>query len=273
MQLQTLLQTAAQSLLLWAPSFAVVLVRVAGMFVMMPFLGSSRVPRRVRALLVLTVSFAVASCVRAPLAMPGDLPTLTVALGGELIFGIAMGMIVALVFVAAQWAGEMIGQQMGFSIAQAFDPQFGSATSLVGDLYYMLTIVVFISPLVDGPASVIRGLHASFTALPPLSVGLNADVLDMMTRVLAASAVLAFQLAAPTLLTMLIVDLALGFVGKTMPQLNVMSAGLSIRVVVGMIVLIFGVHITGKVIGRALVSHVEQVERYYSGGTMPPGTH
>lgn len=269
MRLELLLAEFVEYVGAWAPAFALVLARIAGLFVMTPLLGSARVPRRVRVMLVLMLALGMAGAVRQPPAMPGDLATLTVALAGEIVFGIAMGMVVALVFVAAQWAGEMIGQQMGFSLAQALDPQFGGTGSLIGDLYYMLCIVIFVSPLVEGPAALLRGVHASFTALPLMSVGMNPAVLDLLVGVLSGAAVLAVQLAAPMLLTMLIVDLALGFIGKTMPQMNVMTAGLSLRAVVGMIVLILGVKITGDVIGNALIEQVDGVEAYY---THPPAS-
>lgn len=264
MQLELLLAEFAQYVAASAPAFALVLARVAGLFIMAPLLGSSRIPRRVRVMLVLMIALGMAGAVPQPPAMPADLATLTVALGGEIVFGIAMGMVVAMVFVAAQWAGEMIGQQMGFSLAQAFDPQFGGAGSLVGDLYYMLCIAIFVSPAVEGPAALLWGVHASFSALPLMSVGMDASLMELLTRVLAGAAVLAVQLAAPIFLTMLIVDLALGCIGKTMPQMNVMTAGLSIRAIVGMIVLIMGVQTTGSVLQDALGEYVEGVEAYYA---------
>lgn len=247
-----------------APAYVLVLFRLAGMFVMAPLLGSNRVPRRTRAMMAAVIALGMAGGVPEAPALPSDLATLTVALGGELVFGIAMGTTVALVFVAGQWAGEIMGQQMGLSIAQAFDPQFGGAGSLVGDLYYMLSLAVFMSPIVDGPAAMLRGVDASLAALPLMSVGVSPSVLDLLARLLGAAAILALQLAAPMLLTMLIVDVALGCIGKTMPQMNVMSAGLSIRVLVGMVVLIIGMAVTWRVIEDALNEGLSTLQAVYS---------
>lgn len=262
--LEQLLRQFVQYVDAWAPAYLLVLFRLAGLFVMAPLLGSSRIPRRVRGMLAGLIALGMAGGVREPVALPSDLASLTVALGGELVFGIAMGTTVALVFVAAQWAGEMIGQQMGLSIAQAFDPQFGGAGSLIGDLYFMLTLAVFMSPPIDGPAALLRGVDASLAALPLLSVGINQSVLDLLTDLLVAAAALAFQLAAPMLLTMLIVDVALGCIGKTMPQMNVMSAGLSIRVLAGMIVLIVGATVTWHVLTDALDDGLSRLQAYYT---------
>jgi len=78
-----------------------------------------------------------------------------------------------------------------------------------------------------------------------------------------SSTQVAFQLAAPVLVTLLVVDLALGFIGKTMPQLNVMSAGLTIRSLVGMLVLIVGIGLTSQVIREAVLNDMEVVWQAY----------
>ncbi|HRK31033.1 MAG TPA: flagellar biosynthetic protein FliR [Tepidisphaeraceae bacterium] len=250
-----------------APALLLVMFRVAGIFVMAPLLGSARIPKRVRVMLVVLIGFSMAGAVRMPVALPADLATLTIALGGELFFGIAMGMCLSFVFVAAQWAGEIMGQQMGLSLAQSFDPQFGASSSLIGDLQYLLALLIFMSPLVNGPAALFRGVHASFAVLPPLSVGLDASVFALVIQMFTAATMLSLQIAAPMLVTMLIVDVAMGALSKTMPQMNVMTMGLTVRSLVGMIVLVAGVKITSEVLVGAVSTNVDAVEAAYS---LPP---
>ena len=110
----------------------------------------------------------------------------------------------------------------------------------------------------------LRGVRASFDTLPLLSVGMSRPILDLFIDLFSASTQLALQLAAPVLVTLLITDLALGFVGKTMPQLNIMSAGLSIRALVGMLVIIFGIGITSSVIRDAVWDDTQIVVHAYS---------
>jgi flagellar biosynthesis protein FliR len=188
------------------------------------------------------------------------------AIGGEICFGLAMGMILSFVFIAAQWAGEMIGQQLGFNIAETFDPQYGQSSSLVGDLYNMLTLVIFLS--IGGHRQMVRGLRDSFDTLPLLSVGINQPVLDLVIQMLQTATTLAARLAAPVLMTMLIVDLTLGFLGKTMPQMNVMTMGLSIKAMVGLVVLILGLlmYSTPDVIRDALNDSLTTVRVVWSHG-------
>ena len=238
-----------------APAYVLVFFRIAGMMIFAPLLGSGRIPRSINLLMAAVLALGMMSTVDAPPALPESTWLLAAGIAGELLFGIAMGMVLSLVFVAVQWAGEIVGQQMGFNLSEVFDPQFGAAGSLIGEMYFMLTLVIFLA--VRGHHSLLIGVHHSFEALPLLSVGINTDVLHLTTGLLQSSTVLAIQLAAPMLVTMLVVDVALGFISKTMPQFNVMTAGLTLRALIGMVVLIVGLVLTGDVIGKALVNAME----------------
>jgi len=250
-------------LLQTVPTFALVLFRVAGMMLFAPLFGSSRIPRRVKALLVIILALGLMPSVSRPTALPETTWGLALGIGGEMIFGLAMGMVLSFTFIAAQWAGEMIGQQMGLNLSEVFDPQFGAQGSIVGEFYYMLTLVIFLA--VGGHHAMIRGVRSSFDYLPLLSVGMTHPLLETLTGLIQSATTLAIQLAGPVFVTMLIVDTAMGFISKTMPQLNVMSAGLSLKSVVGMGVLIVGLTLTTIVIEGRVTNSMEAVSGMWSG--------
>ena len=254
----------SQSLQLVPASFVLVVFRLAGMMLFAPLFGSSRIPRRVKALLVLVLAYGVSGGVKLPASLPADAWTLSVAIGGELAFGLAMGMVLSLVFIAAQWAGELIGQQMGLNLSAVFDPQFGGEGSVLGDMYFMLTLVVFLA--IRGHHAMLDGVHASFEKLPLMSVGVDRPLFDTLAGLLQGATVLAIRLAAPMLVTMLIVALVLGLVGKTIPQMNVMAAGLTLRSVVGMVIVIAGLSLTSGVIRSSLL---DAMNTAYAGWTTP----
>ncbi len=243
----------------FAPLFLLVVFRVAGVMLMSPFFSSSRVPNAFRVMLILMISLGISTGVSgvdySRMVVPSDLITLVVAMVGEFMFGMAMGMAVSLVFTATQWAGELIGQQVGFSIGSVFDPQFGGSGSPIGDLYFMLTLLVFIS--VGGHRVMLSGMHESLVVLPPMALVLTPDVLALVLDLLNAATILALRLAAPVFVTLLVADIALGFLSKTMPQLNILSAGLGLRTILGMLVLIFGIASTGGVISDSMTSTLE----------------
>jgi flagellar biosynthesis protein FliR len=242
--------------------YVLVLFRVAGMMVFAPLLGSTRIPRRVRGLMAIVLAAAIAPSVAAPAQMPQNAWDMTIAIGGEICFGLAMGFILSIIFVAAQWAGEIIGQQMALNLGETFDPQFGGHTSAIGDAYYFLTLLIFLA--IDGDRAMLRGVHDSFGPLPLLSVGINRSILSMIVGLFGAATKLAMQLAAPVLVTMLIVDLVLGFVGKTVPQLNIMTAGIALRSLVGMLVIVVGLSLTSSVIRDALFDAMKTLYADYT---------
>jgi flagellar biosynthesis protein FliR len=238
-------------------AYVLVLFRVAGMMVFAPLFGSARIPRRVRSLLAIALAVGIAPGVTVPTNLPQSTGMLAAGIAGEIAFGIAMGMVLNFVFFAAQWAGEIIGQQMGLNLSESFDPQFGHQGSATGEMYLMFTLVVFLC--VRGHHAMLKGVAESFRSLPLLSVGVDGKVLDTLLGLLQSCTTLAIQLAAPVLVSMLIVDLALGFLSKTIPQLNVMSAGLTLRSLMGMVVVIFGIFMTSGVLRQAMLDSMQTI--------------
>ncbi len=246
------------------PTFALVLFRVTGMMLFAPLFGSARIPRRVKALLAVVLAISIAPTLTPPAALPDTVWEYTAGIAGEMGFGLAMGMIQSFVFIAAQWAGEIIGQQMGFNLSEVFDPQFGAQGSIVGELYFMLTLVVFLT--IGGHRAMLMGLRDSFDTLPLLSLGLNAPLFEALVGFFHAATELAVRLAAPMLVTMLVVDLALGLVGKIMPQMNVMAVGLSLRSALGLVVIILGLAMTQNVIEKGVRSAMDTVQHAWTTG-------
>jgi flagellar biosynthetic protein FliR len=232
------------------PVYVLVVFRVAGMMIMAPLLGSAQVPKRVKSMMACVIAAAIVPGLHVRVQMPQTPWGLALAIGGEILFGAAIGFIISLIFVAAQWAGEMIGQQMGLNLGQTLNPQYGGSSSVVGDLYFFLALLVFLS--IDGHLLLIKAVVDSFDAVPLLSASISKSMVTMLAGLFKSATEVAFQLAAPMIVTMLIVDLILGFVGKTMPQLNIMSAGVSIRSVVGTVVLVVGIGLTSSVIRENL---------------------
>jgi flagellar biosynthetic protein FliR len=245
------------------PTFVLVFFRITGMMLFAPLFGSSRIPRRVRVLLALVLAMSVVPGIK-PVMMPDSLWGVTAGIAGEMVFGFAMGMIQSFVFIAAQWAGEIIGQQMGFNLSEVFDPSFGAQGSIVGELYFMLTLVVFLT--IGGHQAMLLGMRESFDHLPLLSLGINTPLFDVIIDFFSTATVLAVRLAAPMLVTMLVVDLALGLIGKMMPQMNVMAMGLSLRSALGLIVLILGLAMTNDAIGRGILSAMDEVRQAWVTG-------
>lgn len=251
-----------QAALNFVPVYVLVVFRIAGMMVWAPLLGSQQIPKRIKALIAVVIAAAMVPGISPQMTLPQSTWGLAVAIGGELIFGAAIGMILSFIFVAAQWAGEMIGQQMGLNLGQTFDPQYGANGSVIGDVYFYLALLIFLG--IDGHHAMLRGVYDSFAVLPLGSVGIDRPLFGMLIGLFQGATLLAMQLAAPMLVTMLVVDVILGFVGKTVPQLNIMTAGISIRSLVGMAVLVLGLSMTSRVLRSALIEGMKTTYQSYA---------
>src|SRR3954469_6717165 len=104
-------------LLNFVPVFALVFFRLAGLMLFAPLFGSSRIPRRVKIMFALVLAMAISSSLHIDASrLPQTTWGMAIGIGGEILFGLALGTVVSFVFIAAQWAGEIIGQQMGLNI-------------------------------------------------------------------------------------------------------------------------------------------------------------
>lgn len=251
-----------QTALNFVPVYVLVLFRIAGMMVWAPLLGSQQIPKRVKALIACIIAAAMVPGIVPQMSLPQTTWGLALAIGGELIFGAAMGMILSFIFVAAQWAGEMIGQQMGLNLGQTFDPQYGANGSMIGDVYFFLALLIFLG--INGHHAMLQGVYDSFTVLPLGSVGIDRPLFGLLIGLFQGATLLAMQLAAPMLVTMLVLDVILGFVGKTVPQLNIMTAGISLRSLVGMAVLVLGLSMTSRVLRSALIDGMKTAYQSYA---------
>jgi flagellar biosynthetic protein FliR len=250
-----------------AAAYLPALARVGAVLAVAPPFAAVAVPVRVRALIAMALTVGLLPSVTNH-ATPQPLAGLAIGVAGEALIGLAMGMSLALVFTAAQWAGELITQQMGLSLSEMYDPRAaggGGAGGTLGQAYWLLAIVVFMGA--NGHHALLRGIVASFDAVPVMTLSAGAPIVSLMVGLLQSATGLAIQLAAPVFVTMLVVDLAIGMVGRTMPQLGMMTAGVTARSVAGLIVLVVGMALTAGVVQGAAVNWMQVVQSSFNGLT------
>lgn len=241
--------------------FALIFCRIAGLMIFAPLIGSALIPRRLRIMFAAVLTLAMVGSMPAGVQLPGAPWQLAAGLTGEFAFGAALGLALSLVFVAAQLAGAIVGQQLGFNLAGSLDPASGAGGNPFSDVYYILALFVFL--LLDGHHAMMLGVRNSFDYLPPMAVGIDARFLDMITGMLMGATSLAVRVAAPACVAMLVVDLALGMIAKTIPQMNFMNIGTTLRMLVGLAVVILGLGLTATVLGGAINDGITLAERLW----------
>lgn len=221
--------------------FGLTLVRCGGLAVFAPFFGADQFPVRARILLAVFLAIPMYPLAASTVVMPTRLgmPELAILTLQELSIGLVIGFLSSLVFMSAQLAGQLIGQQVGFAMANILDPLTGLDVSIIGFFKMNLALVVFL----------VAKLHLGVIWVLKLSydhVGVGALAFRSMVSPLPQIAseeghllyVTALQLAIPVLVIMLLNSVVEGFVTRTMPQMNIMVLGLPLRVALGMTLLL-----------------------------------
>lgn len=235
--------------LVWAPTLMLVIARVSGIFMTAPLLNNETIPALLKALLSIVIGLAVTARLAVPVAAPADWTSLVLGMGGELLIGATLGFATNLLFGALEMAGDQIGQQMGISLAEVFNPMSESNTNVVGQLLQLTGLAVFL--LIGGHRAMLGGLLDTFHSVPLLKVGLPAGLIDVIVALLTASLVLSMKVAAPVLVAMMLVSMAMGLIQRTMPQFNILSVGFQVRAAVAAAVLAVGVAALGPLIEQA----------------------
>lgn len=212
------------------PVFALVLARLSGLFLTAPFFASPVAPVRVRVAMLVSLAWLMYPLVagRAPTAI-----TLAQAAQGmvaELLVGVAIGLSMGTLVAGIQIGGLMAGQQAGLALSQVFDPSVNEETSVVGQLYSIAALTLFL--LVGGHRAILAALLDTFDAVPLMSFSLDESPVLLLVETMTSAFLLAIRLAGPVLIALMLLTLALGLLSRTIPQLNVLSVGFNLKNVI-----------------------------------------
>ncbi len=248
--------------------FLLIATRLSAMMMIAPVLSSRTIPVRVKAGLVVVISFVALPLVAAG---GGVVPSRAVAIAGlavkEALIGFAFGFVAQMLFAAVQTAGGYIDIGAGFAISQTFDPASNASVSILGRYYNLVAITAFLA--MGGVQLLVGGVVRSFTLAPPLA-DLRLDAI--VTGVLARAddiLLIAVQISAPLLGAMLIADVTLGIISRSVPQMNVFIVGLPIKTAValaGTAILLPAFIIFLNTLGAQMLSDLSVMLRAAGGG-------
>jgi len=218
------------------PMFVLVMFRMAGLIVLAPLMGSVTVPNKVKVLMVLVLSMAIFPLVPPIVYAPNSLLGLSVAVAGEMLIGISIGFVLLLLFVGIQFGAELVSYQMGFSMAQLIDPMTDISTTVLSQFYLLLGTLLYV--LMDGHLILIKSLAQTFQTIPLLGGFNGLPVLKVCVVVITEAFKLGIRIAGPALVALFLEALAMGFISRTMPQLNILAAGFPIRIILALVLLL-----------------------------------
>ena len=209
-------------------------VRLSGLMLFAPFFGSAVIPARIKAVLVVALTFLLYPMLK------GSLPTVSLSqwprlVFSELLVGLAVGIATTLVFDAVQMAGQVLSVQMGYSLVNILDPNTQIESTVVATFHQTIAMLIFLR--LDVHLWLLRALGNSFAYLPPGSAHLSAAFTRGILGAGASVIEIGVQIAAPVLAATLLADIVLGLMGKASPQLPLMLLGPAVKSLLGLCVL------------------------------------
>ena len=209
------------------------LIRVSGIVVFAPFLSSSALPVRVKAVFVGALSFLLAPLVASLPKTHAEIDFASVA--GELAVGLVYGIVLALLNEMLLFAGEIVGLQFSFSAVNLLDPTSSIQTPLMNDLFQMMGTLVLIAAGLD--RILLASLARSFRAVPLGTYALWPQTSYAIVQAAGGIFLAAVELAAPVLAATMLVEIAVALLSRLSPQLPVMSITVPLKTLVGLAVL------------------------------------
>lgn len=213
-----------------------VLVRMTGLFILSPVFGRQNMP------VILKIGFAffltliyVTATNNLAIDYQNSIVLYTIFIAKELAIGIIMGYVTYIVMSGIYLAGQLIDAQVGFGFANVLDPITNIQVPLTSNFYYTYIILVFL--IINGHHMLIRALFYSFQVLPAGKLTFSSDVIYELTQIMANMFEIGLKIAAPIIAAVFIVDVVLGILSKTIPEMNVFMLGMPIKIFVGLIII------------------------------------
>jgi flagellar biosynthetic protein FliR len=213
--------------------FALLLVRPGMVVMIAPGFGGAHIPAPVKIGLTALVALGLLPSVGVPRALPDV--SMALVISREIAIGLSLAFVLRALIVGAEFAGHMSGQQIGFNYGATIDPQSGVRNNMLATLYGSLATLGFLG--INGHHALLRALAESYVGLP-IGVGhLSPSILQSVRDIFALVFIVGARLAAPMVVVLLVVELAVGLISRSSPALSYMVIGYPIRIIVGMMLL------------------------------------
>ena len=216
--------------------FLFVSARVGGFILFNPILGRTTVPASFRTGMILVLSVFVTSVSEQQPPAPSGTAEFLILMLLELAVGFLLGMAVNFFFYIPQLAGSMIDTQMGMTMNQMYDPGSSANISVTGQLLNTMMLLLFFAE--RGHHTLLRIFLTSEEIIPFGQVSISLPAYNLLLQLFVECTVLGVKLCMPILAAELIAQVGMGVLMKVIPQINVFSINIELKVIVGLALLL-----------------------------------
>lgn len=152
----------------------------------------------------------------------------------ELVIGLSLGFLTRLFFFVVTMTGDLVSVSVGLSASQLFNPMMGTNGNTLDQFYSTIGTLVFLA--INGHHMLLNGIAQSYELIPVSSMALNIGPFAEMAVFGQSVMIMAIKMCAPVLITVLLVNLAMGILGRAVPQINVLVTSMPVTIMLGMMV-------------------------------------
>jgi flagellar biosynthesis protein FliR len=212
-----------------------IFIRIVVIFATVPFFNATVIPRRITATIAFFLSLVLLPVVPPVQVKPEELNmmTLTVILVHEMLIGLALGLAIDVVYSGIQIAGELIGFQMGFSMANVVDPMSGVSAPIISNLLYLVAFLLFFA--FGGHHLLIKALVESFSIVPIGDKMVHREFFMAAVSYGAQMFIIGVKVSAPVVGVLLLINISFGVIARALPQMNVFIMAFPLTIAVGLV--------------------------------------
>ena len=215
--------------------FILLFFRFAALFMAVPIFSHQSIPPTLKASMAFFFTIVFYSSMPA-LTIPITIPSIVLAILSELLFGLAIGVVLQLAFNAITFAGGQISFMMGFSMASAIDPQSGVSMPIISQFLSLMALMVLF--VIDMHHWILLFVDNSLQHIPLGGFLMSENLFDYIIKATSNMFMVGFMIAFPIIALSWLADVIFGMLMKTMPQFNLLVIGFPIKIMVSFVVLI-----------------------------------
>ncbi|MDP2077641.1 MAG: flagellar biosynthetic protein FliR [Sulfuricurvum sp.] len=239
-------------------AFILLFVRFGSLFMAVPIFSHANIPMSLKA--AMAFFFTVVFYDSLPvLQIPTDALTMSVAILGEMLFGLAVGIILQLAYHVITFAGGQISFMMGFSLASAIDPQSGVSMPIVSQFLALVALMILLA--LDLHHWIILLASASIATVPLGGFMVTPELFQYIMHGMLNMFVVGFMIAFPITALSMLADVIFGMLMKTMPQFNLLVIGMPIKIGVAFLVLMATLAATMMIVASQMQSAYNFLEK------------
>ncbi len=217
-------------------AFLLVVVRTGCFVATAPLFSHRSINARLRVLIGVCISLAIFSSMSIGLPVYDSVLGYTFLVLKEAVVGLSLGFVARLVMSTLVLAGEFIDREIGFTMSSAFDPNTGAMVTITAELYDKLIYLVIV--ITGMHHYILRAIAETFELIPVGSVSLNLPAVYVsVVSFIVQYFTIGFRIAMPIFLAAVMLNVILGILTKSSPQMNMFAIGMQLKVIVGMLTL------------------------------------